>query len=356
LHLLQDYLAAHYVDSDWFEIIPCSVFLLTCRRRDAIILQGMIFSYLKTISNFLYLTTMRILTMSNANATGTATSVRLKGIGIALFGALLMSLDPIFIRFSGVNEVETSFLFGLFTAISMAVVIQLNDKRGLIRVLLDSGWPLLLAGILMLGSASGLVFSIKNTSIANTFLIFSATPAIAAALSWVFLREKVTKQTLAAIVAVMLGISVVVSGSMGSGNWRGDLMALFAVTCLALMFTLLRKYQDVSRMGAVGVGGFLLAATMFFFTEPSLFSTNTWLIMGAMGLLTAPFGRVLSMVATRYATAAEVSMTLMLETVLAPIWAFIFFSEIPAFTSLVGGAVILVTISAYTLHLTKQES
>lgn len=294
--------------------------------------------------------------MPNVNVLESKTNIRLKGIGIALLGALLMSLDPIFIRFSGVNEFETSFLFGLFTAISMAVVIQLNDKRGLIKVLLDSGWPLLIAGGLMLGSASGLVFSIKNTSIANTFLIFSATPAIAAAFSWIFLREKVTKQTLAAIIAVVVGISVVMSGSLGSGNLKGDLLALFSVSCVALMLTVLRKYQDVSRMGAVGFGGLLLAITMFFFTEPAIFSFNTWLIMGAMGLFTAPFGRVLSMVATRYATAAEVSMTLMLETVLAPVWAFIFFSEIPGFNSLAGGAVILITISAYTLHLSKQES
>ncbi|KIC35741.1 membrane protein [Leisingera sp. ANG-M7] len=293
--------------------------------------------------------------MSETTSIQPSRNVRLKGIGIALIGAALMSLDPVFIRFSGVEELETSFLFGLFTAISMAVVIQLKDKRGVLKVLRESGWPLLAAGILMLGSASGLVFAIKNTSVANTFLIFSTTPAIAAVFSWIFLREKVSGQTLFAIVGVFAGIAVVVSGSTGTSNWFGDMLAVFAVSCLALMMTLLRKFPDVSRMGAVGVGGFLLALTMFFFTEPSAFSLNTWLIMGAMGLLTAPFGRVLSMVATRYATATEVSMTLMLETVLAPIWAFIFFTEVPGANSLVGGAIILVTIVAYTLHLTREE-
>ncbi|SPJ30038.1 DMT family transporter [Falsiruegeria mediterranea] len=291
--------------------------------------------------------------MTNNSQTSTEQSLRLKGIGIALIGAALMSLDPVFIRFSGVDELETSFLFGFFTAISMATVIQFSDKRGVLQVLRDSGWPLLVAGLLMLGSASGLVFAIKNTSIANTFLILSATPAIAAIFSWLFLREVASKQTLLAIAGVIVGIAIVVSGSTGSGNWLGDLLAVFAVSCLALMMTLLRKFPDVSRMGAVGTGGFLLAATMVFVTEPSQFSMETWLIMGAMGLLTAPFGRVLSMVATRYATATEVSMTLMLETVLAPIWAYFFFAEVPAVASLAGGAVILITIAAYTLHLTK---
>ncbi len=268
-----------------------------------------------------------------------------------------MSLDPVFIRFSGVNELETTFLFGLFTAISMAVVIQLSDKRGLIKVLVDSGWPLLAAGVLMLGSSTGLVFAIKNTSVVNTFVILSTIPAVAVLFSWIFLRERVSKQTMFAIIGVIIGIGVVVSGSSagGASSLYGDLLAMFAVVVLALMLTLLRKFPDVSRMGAVGVGGFLVAVVMFFFTEPSTFSMNTWLIMGVMGLLTAPFGRVLSMVATRYATATEVSMTLMLETVLAPIWAYLFFTEVPGANSLAGGAIILITIVAYTLHLTREE-
>jgi drug/metabolite transporter (DMT)-like permease len=285
-------------------------------------------------------------------------NLRLKGMLIALVGAALMSLDPVFIRFSGVNELETTFLFGLFTAISMAVVIQLNDERGLVKVLLDSGWPLLAAGVLMLGSSTGLVFAIKNTSVVNTFLILSSMPAVAALVSWIFLREKVSKQTMFAIVGVIFGIGVVVSGSGagGASSLYGDLLAMFSVVVLALMLTLLRKFPEVSRMGAVGFGGFLVAVVMFFFTEPSTFNLNTWLIMGAMGLFTAPFGRVLSMVATRYATAAEVSMTLMLEAVLAPIWAYIFFTEVPGTNSLIGGAILLITIVGYTLHLTKEES
>ena len=295
--------------------------------------------------------------MSETTTAQPGKNLRFKGMLIALVGAALMSLDPVFIRFSGVDELETTFLFGLFTAISMAVVIQVTDKRGLFKVLIESGWPVIIAGILMLGSSTGLVFAIKNTSVVNTFVILSAIPAVAALFGWIFLRERVSKQTMFAIIGVIVGIVVVVSGSTGGGasSLYGDLLALFAVAVLALMLTLLRKFPDVSRMGAVGFGGFLVAVVMFFFTEPSSFSTNTWLIMGVMGLLTAPFGRVLSMVATRYATATEVSLTLMLETVLAPVWAYIFFTEVPGANSLAGGAIILITITAYTLYLAKQE-
>jgi drug/metabolite transporter (DMT)-like permease len=131
--------------------------------------------------------------------------------------------------------------------------------------------------------------------------------------------------------------------------------SVFSVACLSLLFTLLRKYQDVSRLASVGLGALLLAIVKFFFATPSSYSINTWIIMGVMGLFTAPFGRVLSMVATRYITAPEVSMTLMLETVLASIWGVIFFREIPPVESLVGGALTLVTIFLYTLSTMKDE-
>ncbi len=290
--------------------------------------------------------------MTNST-TKALTNSRKVGFGLALLGAVLMSIDPIFIRYAGVSGFDTAFLFGLFSAISMPILLKMNDKRGIRKALTASGWPILVSGILMLGSATGLVFSIKMTSIANTFVILSATPAIAAIFSWLILKETTNRSTLFAIVAVMIGITIVVSGSVNTGNWLGDLLALFSVTCLALMFTLLRKYQDISRLASVGLGGLLLAIVMFYFATPSSYSMETWLIMGVMGLFTAPLGRVFSMVATRHILAPEVSMTLMLETVLAPIWAFMFFSEIPANTSLLGGAVIITTIFFYTLFSLK---
>lgn len=287
---------------------------------------------------------------------------RAQGIAIAILGATLMSLDPIFIRYSGVSGFDTAFLFGLFTAISMSILLQFSDKKGLFRIMIEGGWPLILAGLLMVGSASGLVFSVKNTSVANTFVIFSSTPAIAAIFSWLLLKEKTNPKTILAIVATIIGILIVVSGSMGASHggsgaehWTGDLMAAGSVICLSLMFVLLRKYPHVNRMASVALGGLFVAITMSFFAEPSAYSTNTWLVMAAMGMFSAPIGRVLTKVATRYASATEVTMTLMLETILAPFWAFVFFSEIPALNSIIGGGLIFITIALYTIDAFKSE-
>ena len=280
-------------------------------------------------------------------------NVRFTGVLIALCGALLMSFDPIFIRLSGVNGVDTAFLFGLFTAVSMPFFIQTMDKRGLVTTYRESGWPVVISGLLMLGSASCLVMSIKLTTVANTFVILSTTPALAALFSWLFLREVTQRSTWIAIAAVMVGIVIVVSGSFQAGNWTGDLLALAAASFLSLNQTLLRKYQGVSRMASVGLGGLFLAIAMFYFATPSQYSFSTWTIMAVMGLFTAPFGRVLSQTATRYITAPEVGMILMIEAVFSPVLAYLFFTEIPAMASFLGGAVILVTVFSYALFTAK---
>ncbi|MGO1117164.1 DMT family transporter [Rhodovibrionaceae bacterium A322] len=282
-------------------------------------------------------------------------SARKTGITLALLGALLMSFDPIFIRYSGVSGVDTAFLFGLFTALSMPVFIHLRDERGVIGAVTASGWPVVLSGLLMLGSASALVLSVKNTDIANTFVIFSTAPALAALFSWLFLGEVTRRSTWLSVGAVMAGMAIVVSGSIGSVNLIGDSLALFAVVCLSLNQTLLRKYQGVSRMASVGMGGLFLAVVMFWYADPASYELQTWVIMGAMGLFSAPFGRVLSQVATRYITAPEVGLFLMIEAVFAPLLAFGFFREIPRTESFIGGSLILATIFLFALRTLKEE-
>ncbi len=278
-----------------------------------------------------------------------------KGVLIAALGATLISLDFIFIRFSGVSGFDTAFLFGLFSTISMAAYIQFIAKDNLKEVIKTGGFPLLGSAFLMLVGVTSLIFATKNTSIADVAVIFSAAPAIAALFTWVFLRETTKASTWIAIVAVMAGIGIVVSGSFQAGQLFGNAMAIIGVTGVALNYTLVRKYKHVSRIGAIGMGGFLIAIVMVFLAHWSSYTMQTWLIMGVMGLFSGPFGRVFTLSATRYITPSEVGIVIMLEAVLAPLWAYLFFSEIPPVLTIIGGTIIVVTIIIYSLAGMKKS-
>jgi len=272
---------------------------------------------------------------------------RNKGRFAALGGGLLLSFDSVFIRLSGAGGFDTAFLFGMFSAISMALVIQVTSKKGLVQTLLEGGWPIVFSALLIVGSASTFVLSIKHTSVANTVLIMSARPVFTALASWLFLKEKSSKLLLLAIVGVMCGIFIVVNGSLGGGSLLGDGLAVVTVICLGLNGSLWRRYKAMSRFAVVGLGGFFIALVMFIPATPSNYSTQTWLIMGCMGVASAPLGRVLNAISSRFIPVAEMATLTLISAVLAPLWAFIFFSERPPVATLIGGAVILLSILSY---------
>ncbi len=226
----------------------------------------------------------------------------------------------------------------------MLSLLHITNDNGLIQSLKQEGAPLWISGILMFISASSLVLGLQYTSVTNIFVIFCASPVITAIFSRILLKEAVTSVTLIASAVVILGVLTVVSGSLNTVNILGDGLALLSVMSLSFNQTYLRKHKDVKRVATIGVGGLLMALLLFWFVEPSQFSKETWLIMGAMSLFTAPLGRVLSQVATRYITATEVGMILMCEAVLAPYLAFLFLGEIPSSQSIIGGTLIFVAV------------
>lgn len=277
-----------------------------------------------------------------------------KGRAAALCGGFLISFDSIFIRTAGLSGPDTVFLFGLFSAISMALLIQITDKRGLFRTLKEGGWPLILSSFLILGSSSCFIQSIRNTSVANTVFILSARPILTALTAWIFMREKTSKALWMSIFGLIAGIYIVVNGSMTNGNIVGDGYALCAVACVSLNGTVWRKYKDVSRLAVVGTGGFFVAVAMFFQAHPAEISIQSWLVMASMGLASAPIGRVMNATSSRYIPSAEMATITLISTVLAPIWALFFFNEHPPVTTLYGGMIIFISIGSF-LFLTRPK-
>lgn len=261
-----------------------------------------------------------------------------KGYVIAFIGALLMSLDPIFIKSSGVSGLDAAFLFGLFTAISMLSLLKMTSSNGLVAEIEKYGKPLWVSSTLILVSASSLVISLKYTSVTNTFVILCTAPAITALFSRIILKEKTSTTAWLIMGVVMIGVSIVVAGSFKSVNLIGDGLAIVSVVSISFNQTYLRKHQKVSRVATIGLAGLLIATTLVWFVSPESYSFKTWLIMAAMGLFSAPVGRVLSQVATRYITATEVGVILVLEAALAPILAFLLLQELPSSQSLIGVA------------------
>ena len=65
---------------------------------------------------------------------------------------------------------------------------------------------------------SSFVVALGHTTVANILLIQAGTPLVAALLSFIFLGERISLSTWIAIFAVIFGVGVMVSDSLGSGT------------------------------------------------------------------------------------------------------------------------------------------
>lgn len=279
-------------------------------------------------------------------------SPRTWGFLLAAGGMFVVSTDSLLTRAADVDGFTVTFWFGVFVVPAMLIVSRVGGKSVAdIRNEIDSAmWA---AGLSQGASTMLFIFAIKNTSIANTVVIIAAAPIMAALVSWIVLRERTSRRVWIAIALSMSGILVVMSGSLGEGALRGDLLAVGAITLWSINLIILRKYPDMDRVLAVGCGGFLMA--IFSFVPADIFghSFTTYLLLFLMGAVGGPLSRVALSTATKYLSAAEVSLFAPIETLAAIMWAWVFFGEVPLPRTYVGGVAVLV---AFLVAMTPARS
>lgn len=272
------------------------------------------------------------------------------GIVLVILGNILVSFDSLIVKIADVGSWNTAFWFGFYSSIVLSLYTLFSKKK----VNKKDNKALFLSGLLISGSVISFILSLKLTSVANTAVLSSSAPIFAAIFSWIILKEKTSLKTWLAILMTFIGILVVVSGAVSFENIQGDSLAVASAAIASMNFVVFRMNKDMNKVLAMAIGGALIASISLFFTNPFNLGLDKMSILAVMGLITAPWGRLASAVATRYISAAEVSMYRPLNTVLAPIWAWIFLSELPSLLTLLGGTIIITTLIVYTLSKRQQ--
>ena len=273
-------------------------------------------------------------------------SQKLRGVLLVASGVLVISFDALLVRLAGVDGWNVSFWRGTFMALAMLPLCWHGAlKKG--RQQLHRGlWP---AALLMAISTLALILSFTLTKAANAVVILSASPLFAAVFSQVFLGERCPLKTWLAILSCSGGVAWVMSGSLGSGNLVGDLLAVVSALCIGGYFTVYRGNPQLSPPAVIIRAGLLLAMVTLVPATPFALPSASygWLLIS--GLVQMPVASLLMAASTRYLPAAEVSLFLLLETVLAPIWVWWALDELPPSATLAGGVLILLTLALHTV-------
>ena len=100
---------------------------------------------------------------------------------------------------------------------------------------------------------------------------------------------------------------------------------------------------------AMALGALLAALVSFPQAEPFALTATGFGLMAFLGLVMLPVAFTLITLGPRYLPAPEVSLLLLLETVLGPFLVWLFLHETPDALTLIGGSIVVATLALHSL-------
>lgn len=281
-----------------------------------------------------------------------------KGLLITCFGGLVLTIDIPMIRLGGgdvwsaqITRSSLSFLA------AMVCWMAISLWRGKAMRLVPGKSGLIVAMFYGL-SAIAFIAAIYNTTTANLVFILTTITIFSALLGWIILGEKPKPITLWTMAIMIVAILAIVFDSLESGNLFGDICALIAAFMLSVAQIIARRSgQDMGfapMLGAIlpaAVAAFVLAGSggmaAFHLDAP------IWTILNGAVVIPVAFWCLAT--GPKYLTGAEVGMFYLLETVLAPVWVWLIFAELPTQTALIAGTVLILALLVHSVWQLVQE-
>jgi drug/metabolite transporter (DMT)-like permease len=272
-----------------------------------------------------------------------------KGLMLTAFGGLVLSVDiPLILLAKGEPWTILMLRTGTTFIVALAVWFIWRSLKGNAPALIPGKTGVAVAVLYGLSSIT-FITAVFNTSTANLVFILAFNTVFAALLSWGFLKERPRPVTFAAMALMVLGVLIIVGDSAGSGNLFGDVIALISTFFLASAITISRASgKDMGFAALMGVIlPFSVAAFMVVGTTGIQVEAPWWIILNGAVIIPIAFFCLAN--GPKYISAPEVAMFYLLETILAPIWVWMVFAEIPSRNSLIGGTILIVTLVAHSL-------
>ncbi|UCF31078.1 MAG: DMT family transporter [bacterium] len=273
----------------------------------------------------------------------------ISGVLIMVVAVLILSPDALLISLVAVDPWTVVFWRGLLTAATMTVGLLFAHGRDTVSQIHHVGWPGVLAGFLFGSSTLSFVLSVRLTAAANTLVIISAMPLFAALFTRLFLKEKVPVHTWIAVTVGFAGIAIVFSGSLAGLSALGDLLAMVTACFMAGNFVIIRRYRKVNMIPAVILSGILTTAAMAPFAAPLSVTGPDVLFLAVMGTIVLPIPLSFMTIAPKLIPAAEVSLIMLLETFLGPLWVWFGLGQVPAVETFLGGGVLVLTLAWHSM-------
>ena len=277
-----------------------------------------------------------------------------KGMLIAFTAIVFITPDSLFIRLASLDSWNLIFYRGFIPFFLVFLGLLVIYKTKLLKEIINNGWHGFFYACTFAITNIFFVISIENTNVANTLIMIALAPMLSAVISFFFLKENPDKKTWVAIVITTLSVVYIFYDSLNAGDLLGNFFGLVCATGLAIGAVIIRSAKKISLVPSAMLGKLLVALIALLFANQLKLEGNDTVIIPVMCVMCVAIPFVLVTLAPRYITAAEVNLFFLLETILGPLWVWFVIKEQPSFETIVGGVVIVVTISLHSFLALKK--
>ncbi len=282
----------------------------------------------------------------------TGTTTRGWGMFLMIICCITISTSPLIFRSVENADIWQINIYRSFSWISaLSLILLVKYRTRIINKIFAIGRWGILAGVFLASAQTCYIYALDNTTVANVVFILSAVPFVTALIAYIFLKEIIKTPTIVMMFFAVIGIFIMVNEGVNTGNTFGNIMAILTLLCFACFPVILRKNRHIDMIPTLIVPAIIIGVIGFIIKgNDILISNNDMALSFIWGGILNGIAHSIFIIATRHLMAAEITLFMLLEFSLAPLWVWYFIGETPAVNTLYGGSIVMSALALLTFY------
>ena len=218
----------------------------------------------------------------------------------------------------------------------------------------------LIGGTSLFFAYIGGIYALLATSAANALLLFACAPIFTAILSPILLKEAISIKTLLSISIAFLGVFTMIWNDFGGGYWKGNLSAVISAIGFSFFTINLRLNKHLQMLPSVFSSGIIASCVALLIILLADYSfglvSKDFIIIFILGVFQVGGGLVLYTVGSKYVPATQLTILMLGEVFLGPVWVWIFIGEEVLVNTILGGSMICFAVIYNALYSNAENS
>ena len=266
--------------------------------------------------------------------------------------AVLWSIAGIFMKLLPWHSMAIAGLRSLFAGLTFVVYMLWK------KVPFCFNRHTLISGLLS-GSVY-ICFSVANklTTAANAIVLQFTCPVFLVLLEAFLFHQKIRKRDMSVVLIVLFGIALFFFDQLSPSGIAGNFVAIAAGMFMAGMFLTIGNLAPSERLSAVLIGQiftFLAGLPFVISTRPSVtLPSLCWIVI--LGVFQLGISYILYVKASENCPPLACSLLSAFEPLLNPVWVMIFDGEKPGLFALIGGLIVIISITVWVIQGQKEPA